>query len=96
MQVGKEEMLKLAKLSRLEFSDEELEKMRASMDDMLDYFQILKQVNLDGVEPMTSVDLVPRPLRPDVIEPMLPKALALANAPETNLEHFSIPKVIGG
>lgn len=96
MRVEKEEILKMAKLARLEFSEEEIAGMQKSLGQLVEYLDILKQLNLDDVEPMTSVDSAPRPLRPDNIGPMLSKEKALRNAPEVNLEHFSIPKVIGG
>lgn len=96
MRVEKQEIEKLAKLARLEFSPEEIEKLQGSLGDLVGYLDTLKQLDLDGVEPMTAVDDSPRPLRPDVRADMLPKDKALANAPEVNLEHFSIPKVIGG
>ena len=96
MRIGKDELLKMAKLARLEFTDAELEKMGDSLGSLVEYLDMLKHLKLDDVEPMTSVDSAPRPLRPDVLQPMLSKEQALRNAPEVNLEHFSIPKVIGG
>lgn len=96
MRIGKDELLKMAKLARLEFTDAELEKMGDSLGSLVEYLDMLKQLKLDDVEPMTSVDSAPRPLRADVRQPMLSKEQALRNAPEVNLEHFSIPKVIGG
>jgi aspartyl-tRNA(Asn)/glutamyl-tRNA(Gln) amidotransferase subunit C len=96
MRVEKQEIEKLAKLARLEFSPEDLEKLQGSLGSLVEYLDTLKQIDLTGVEPMTAVDDSPRPLRPDVLGEMLPKTQALMNAPEVNLEHFSIPKVIGG
>jgi aspartyl-tRNA(Asn)/glutamyl-tRNA(Gln) amidotransferase subunit C len=95
VRVEKQEILKLAKLARLEFTEEELGKMGDSLGQLVEYLDVLKQLQLDDVEPMTAVDSAPRPLRPDVEKPMLSKEEALRNAPEINLEHFSIPKVIG-
>ncbi len=96
MRVEKQEIEKLAKLARLEVTPEEIEKLQASLGDLVGYLDQLKALKLDDVEPMTAVDDTPRPLRADAEQPMLPKEKALANAPEVNLEHFSIPKVIGG
>ena len=96
MRVEKQEIEKLAKLARLEITPEEIEKLQGSLGSLVEYLDLLKQMKLDDVEPMTAVDDTPRPLRPDVQAEMLPKEKALANAPEVNLEHFSIPKVIGG
>ena len=96
MRVQKEEILKMAKLARLEVTDDEVVRMQGSLGELLEYLDVLKQLDLKDVEPMTAVDSAPRPLRPDVEKPMLSKEQALRNAPEINLEHFSIPKVIGG
>ena len=96
MRVEKEEILKLAKLARREFTEEEIANMGDSLGQLVEYLDILKQLKLDDMEPMTAVDSAPRPLRPDVQGKMLSKEQALRNAPEINLEHFSIPKVIGG
>ena len=96
MRVQKEEILKMAKLARLEISDDEVVRMQDSLGQLVEYLDVLKQLDLKDVEPMTAVDSAPRPLRPDVEKSMLSKEQALRNAPEINLEHFSIPKVIGG
>src|SRR5690606_25937258 len=96
MRVEKQEIEKLAKLARLDVPAEDIEKLQGSLSSLVEYLDTLKQIHLEDVEPMTAVDDSPRPLRPDVEQPMLPKDKALANAPEVNLEHFSIPKVIGG
>lgn len=96
MRVEKQEIEKLARLARLEFSPQEIEALQGSLGDLVGYLDMLKQIDLEGVEPMTAVDDAPRPLRTDVEAAMLPKEKALANAPAVNLEHFSIPKVIGG
>jgi aspartyl-tRNA(Asn)/glutamyl-tRNA(Gln) amidotransferase subunit C len=96
MRVEKQEIEKLAKLARLEFTPEDLEKLQGSLGSLVEYLDTLKQIDLTDVEPMTAVDDSPRPLRPDLQAEMLPKDKALMNAPEVNLEHFSIPKVIGG
>lgn len=96
MRVEKHEIEKLAKLARLDVTAEEVEKLQGSLGSLIEYLDTLGQLDLEKVEPMTAVDDSPRPLRPDQEAAMLPKEQALHNAPEVNLEHFSIPKVIGG
>lgn len=95
MQVDRETVLRMAKLSRLEITDAEVEKMAASMTQLVEYMDRLKGLDLKDVEPMLAVDTSTRPLRPDEIVPSLDKERAFRNAPEVNLDHFSIPKVIG-
>ena len=96
MEVNKEQVLRMAKLSRLELNDAEVEKMTGSLNKLVDYMAILKQIDLKDVEPMLAVDTSERPLRPDVNVPGLSKEKAFENAPAVNMDHFSIPKVIGG
>lgn len=96
MEVNREQILKIAKLSRLELSDADIEKMQASLNKLVDYMTILKKVDVKDVEPMLAVDTSPRPLRPDENVPGLPKDKVFQNAPAVNMDHFSIPKVIGG
>lgn len=96
MEVNREQVLKIAKLSRLELSDAEVEKMTASLDKLVGYMAMLKTLDLKDVEPMLAVDTSARPLRPDEPHVSLPKEKTFANAPAVNMDHFSIPKVIGG
>ncbi len=95
MQVRKEDVLKVASLARLELSEAEVEKYTASLDQLMSYVDILKGLDLKDVEPMLSVDSSPRPLREDIILPSLSKDKTFLNAPAVDLEHFSIPKVLG-
>jgi aspartyl-tRNA(Asn)/glutamyl-tRNA(Gln) amidotransferase subunit C len=96
MEVNREQILKMAKLSRLELSDAEVGKMTASLNKLVDYMAMLKKLDLKDVEPMLAVDTSARPLRPDENAPSLPKDKVFQNAPAVNMDHFSIPKVIGG
>ena len=95
MEVNQEQVLRMAKLSRLELSPDELEKMTGSLNQLVQYMTQLKSLDLKDVEPMLSVDTTARPLRPDIRTPGLDKEATFRNAPEVNLDHFSIPKVIG-
>jgi len=96
MRVEREQLLKMAQLSRLTFSEAELEKMSASLSQLVGYVDVLQQLDLKDVEPMLAIDTLARPLRPDEVIPSLSKDAAFQNAPAINLDHFSIPKVIGG
>lgn len=96
MEVNRDQVLRMAKLSRLELSEAEVEKMTESMNRLVEYMTILKKIDLKDVEPMLAVDTSIRSLRPDVLAPSLDKELTFRNAPAINMDHFSIPKVIGG
>ena len=86
----------MAQLSRLSLSREEEARMADSLTELVEYMDKLQALDLTGVEPLMHVDESPRPLRVDERAATLPKDQVFRNAPEVNLEHFSIPKVIGG
>jgi aspartyl-tRNA(Asn)/glutamyl-tRNA(Gln) amidotransferase subunit C len=96
VEVNKEQVLRMAKLSRLELSDADADKMTGSLNKLVEYMAVLKKIDLKDVEPMLAVDTSARPLRPDENVPSLDKELVFRNAPSVNMDHFSIPKVMGG
>lgn len=96
MEVNRDQVLRMAKLSRLELSEPDVEKMTGSLNKLVEYMSMLKKIDLKDVEPMLAPDSSARPLRPDENIPSLDKELAFRNAPSINMDHFSIPKVIGG
>ncbi len=91
-----DEVLKLAKLSRLSISEEEIPAVKGHLDKMLNHLEALKALDLSNVEPMTAVETGETVLRED--EPVQGFTLeqAFANAPAVENDHFAIPKVIGG
>ena len=91
----KKDILKLAKLSRLELSDSDVESMQGHLQHMLSHLDELRSLDLSAVEPMTTVDEPATTLREDVVLPGLSHELAFRNAPKVENDHFVIPKVIG-
>ena len=83
----REEVLKLAKLSRLSIAEEDLDKM-------LDHLEALKALDLSNVEPMTAVENGATILREDVPVQGFTLDQAFANAPAVENDHFAIPKVM--
>jgi len=94
--LSKEEILKLAKLSRLKLSDSDIESVSVHLGNLLQYMEDLKALDLSSVQPMTGVEDAPTVLREDVPQPSFTHELAFMNAPEVENNHFVIPKVIGG
>lgn len=90
-----EDVRKVASLSRLRVSDEELEGFTAQFNQIVLYVEKLNEVDTDGVEPMTSVLDASNVLRDDEPGPLLTSAEALSNAPKKTEGFFSVPKVIG-
>mgnify|MGYP003431740697 FL=1 len=92
----REEVLKLAKLSRLEVAEGDIDSVKAHLDGMLEHMEALKALDLSNVEPMTAVENGATILREDVPVQGFSLDQAFANAPAVENDHFAIPKVIGG
>jgi aspartyl-tRNA(Asn)/glutamyl-tRNA(Gln) amidotransferase subunit C len=93
-----EEVRKVAHLARLALSDEQLERYRHQLGDVLGYMNRLRQLDLSGVEPMTSPIESANRLAEDVPGPTLSNEQLMAMAPQGAAEapFIAVPKVIGG
>ncbi len=84
----------VARLARLALEDDERDRMRAELDDILGHAGRIQALELDGVEPT----LHPLPLlnagRPDEVAPSLSQAEALRNAPLSEDGRFRVPRII--
>ena len=98
MSIKRAEIVKIANLARLHFSDEELEAFAVQFERILDYIEQLKEVDLEGVEPTSHVSLTAgfekHMFRPDEVRPSLPVEESLANAPDSGSGHFRVSKVL--
>jgi len=94
LKITKEEVAHVAHLARLEFREEEMEKFTAQLNDILLYMEKLNSVDTAGTAPMTHATVLHNAFREDVVQPSLPHAQSLANAPDPKGEFFRVPKVI--
>ena len=90
----REDVLKLAKLSRLEVAEGDIDAGKGDLDTMLDHMEALKALDLSNVEPMTAVENGATILREDVPVQGFSLDQAFANAPAVENDHFAIPKVM--
>ena len=90
----REEVLKLAKLSRLSIAEEDIPAIKGHLDKMLDHLEALKALDLSNVEPMTAVENGATILREDVPVQGFTLEQTFANAPAVENDHFAIPKVM--
>lgn len=81
-------------LAKLELSDEEKEQAKSDMANMLDYIDMLNELDTDGVEPMSHVFPVKNVFREDVITNGDDRENILANAPEAKDGSFMVPKTV--
>jgi aspartyl-tRNA(Asn)/glutamyl-tRNA(Gln) amidotransferase subunit C len=96
--IDRSEVLKIAELAKLHFSEGELESFIGQFQSILDYVELLKQVNVDGIEPTSHVSLTPdfekHIFREDEVRPSLTIEDSLANALDPGAGHFRVPKVL--
>ncbi|MBN1543240.1 Asp-tRNA(Asn)/Glu-tRNA(Gln) amidotransferase subunit GatC [candidate division KSB1 bacterium] len=85
----------IAHLAKLEFSNVEKEHFIVSFNQILDYVEQLKELELDTVEPTAHVVAVQNVWRQDCVEPSLSRDKVLCNAPAQSKGLYSVPKVIG-
>ena len=94
MKITTEEAKKIALLSRLEFSPEDLEKMRDSMNSILTYMEELNQYDTADVAPMVHAVEQYNVMREDVPHTSFTNEEALMNAPDAEDGYFKVPKII--
>ena len=94
--IAAEEVERIAALARLSLRPEEVSKLRVQLDAILDYVEELSVLDTSKMEVTTHVVPVFSELRDDVVQPSLPTALALGNAPASEGDAFLVPKVIEG
>lgn len=94
MQIDRAMLDKIAHLSRLEFDEKDAEKMMKDMTAIVTWVEQLKEVNTDGVEPLTTMSHEVNALREDEVKPHLSHHDALLNAPKKDSDYFRVPKVL--
>jgi aspartyl-tRNA(Asn)/glutamyl-tRNA(Gln) amidotransferase subunit C len=86
----------VAQLAQLALSDEEKEVFREQLSSILDYAERLQQVDTATVPPTASILSLENVLREDTVQPSLPVADVLANAPAAEGNCFRVPVVLEG
>ena len=85
---------RLEELARLELQPDERERLRADLEKMVRMIDRLREVDVEGVEPLVYLNDASAPPRPDAVAHELPRKQALRNAPQTDGAFFQTPKVI--
>lgn len=94
MSISKDEVKYVAELARLDFSEEEIEKLQNELSAVLDYAQALDKYNTDDVKPTEHILPIQNVFREDIAVESLPIEKVLANAPDSEAGAFKVPKVI--
>jgi aspartyl-tRNA(Asn)/glutamyl-tRNA(Gln) amidotransferase subunit C len=93
MALTTQEVEHVARLARLRLSPAEIEKMRAQLSNILDYIDMLKEVDVADVPPTAQVTDLLNILRADAERPSLPREDVLANAPDQQDGMFRVKAI---
>jgi len=94
MSIDKETARRVAHLSRIAVADSDLDALAVELSAILDFMEQLREVDVNGVEPMTSVTPMRLPWRDDVVTDGGIPDKVLANAPDARVGFFTVPKVV--
>lgn len=92
--IDEAEVRKVAKLSRLELSEAEVEEFTGQLRAILDYVAKMNELDTEGVEPLAHCLPVSNVFRADSVKESLGTEKTLANAPERDGEFFKVPKIL--
>jgi aspartyl-tRNA(Asn)/glutamyl-tRNA(Gln) amidotransferase subunit C len=94
MSVDQATVRRIAHLARIAVTDAEVPHLQSEINAILAFVEDLAKVDVEGVEPMTSVIPMKLPMREDVVTDGEIQKLILANAPLTEDGFFLVPKVV--
>lgn len=94
MELSRDEMEKISRLARIELNEEEIEKYRHEMSQVLNYVAQLDEVNTENVAPIAHVTGMTNELRDDVVVDDTDPERFLAAAPERADNFVKVKKVL--
>jgi len=94
MRINDETIDRLAHLARLEFVDQEKEKIKEDLQKVLGFCEKLNSLDTEGVEPLIFMAEEQNVLRDDEVKQDITHEEALKNAPKKDSDYFRVPKVI--
>ena len=92
--ISEHEVKKIAELSRLSLTNEELKKRTKDMNNILDYMDTLNEIDTENVEELYNVHDMNNSLREDNYESSLDKKDVLANSPNSNSDYIEVPLTV--
>jgi aspartyl-tRNA(Asn)/glutamyl-tRNA(Gln) amidotransferase subunit C len=94
MAITREEVQHVAMLFRMSLSEEEIARLQQQLSQILDYFQVLQQVDTEGVPPTSHPISLENVMRADEPRPSFPPEDILANAPLSEAGFFRVRAVL--
>jgi len=95
MKLSREDVLKLARLSRLKLSEDEIAKYQTELSAILDYVEQLDSVDVSGLKPTYQVTGLTNVFREDEVTAQIEKAELMKNIPSSEGDHIKVNRMIG-
>jgi aspartyl-tRNA(Asn)/glutamyl-tRNA(Gln) amidotransferase subunit C len=92
--IDQKQVMKVAKLARLQLTEAEIEEFTGQLIAILDYVEKMNELDTADVQPLTHCLPISNVLREDVIKESLGTEKTLANAPEHDGDFFKVPKIL--
>ncbi len=94
MKLDRKMVERIGELAKLDLTDDEIELYAGQLSQILDYAERLQALDTDAISPTASVLPLRNVLRPDVVQPSLPRDEVLANAADAAEGQFRVDAVL--
>ena len=94
MEIKKEDIMHIAKLSMLNLSDEEIEKYAKNMQDIVGFANTVNELDTEGIEEASFISEASNVFRKDEVKESFDREELLKNAPSSNGEAYSLPSMM--
>jgi aspartyl-tRNA(Asn)/glutamyl-tRNA(Gln) amidotransferase subunit C len=92
--IDRKEVEHIARLARLELTEDEKNLFTEQLAQIVHYFEKLQELDVDGIEPTCHVEEMTNRMRKDELQGSLSPEDALSNAPESEANQFKVPLVV--
>ena len=92
--IDQSQVRKVAKLARLDLTDDEVARFSTNLNDIVSYIEKLNELDVENVEPLAHCLPVHNVFRQDIIKESLGSEKTIANAPQKYENYFKVPKVL--
>ena len=92
--LDREEIIKIAKLSKLEFTEKEIDEYKTTLNSIFDHISTLNEVDVEGVEPLYNVLDIQDRTREDKVLNLTNKQDFLKNSSEKDENFIIVPKIV--
>ena len=90
----RQDVAKVALLSRLKLTEAEVDLFTSQLGQVLGYVELLNELDTSDVTPMAHATEIANVFRDDELNPSLPRAAALSNAPKSDGKFFVVPQIL--